>query len=234
MKKNTNLSKSTLIRSLQCQKSLYLYKYHYQLRDPISTQQQAVFNRGHSLGTLAQQLFPDGKNVAPKSPKLYQQSVAATQYLINQNYPAIYEAAFWKEGIIVFLDILVHKNGKWYAYEVKSSKKISETYINDAAIQYYVIQSSGLLLEDFSIIYVNENYDYALANAEEWNINELFKEQSVLEHVTSLQPFVKSTLENAKATLECEEMPNIAMGEHCDLPYTCDFKGFCTKNSSVG
>jgi hypothetical protein len=229
LKKNTNLSKSTIIRSLQCQKSLYLYKYYYQLRDSISQEQQAVFNRGHSIGTLAQNLFPNGKNVTPKSPRFYQQSVAATQYLIQQNYPVIYEAAFWQDGIIVFLDILVHTNGKWYAYEVKSSKKISETYIKDAAIQYYVIKASGLAIADFSIIYLNENYDYALANAEEWDIHELFNEQSVLQEILDLQPYIQETVQNAKATLESDEIPIIEMGDHCDFPYTCDFKGFCKK-----
>jgi len=232
LKKNINLSKSTIIRSLQCQKSLYLYKNFFQLRDPVSKQQQAVFNRGHSLGTLAQNLFPNGKNVAPKSPRFYQQSVTATQYLIQQDYPVIYEAAFWQNGIIVFLDILVQKNGKWYAYEVKSSKKISETYIKDAAIQYHVIQSSGLKLEDFAIIYVNENYDYELANAEEWDIHELFNEQSVLQEIIALQPYIQATVETAKATLESNEIPNIEMGDHCDSPYTCDFKGFCRKNAT--
>ncbi|RZL01019.1 MAG: fungal specific transcription factor domain-containing protein [Pedobacter sp.] len=34
------LSKSTFIRSLQCQKSLYLYKRHTYLRDKISEEQQ--------------------------------------------------------------------------------------------------------------------------------------------------------------------------------------------------
>ena len=29
-----NLSKSTFIRGLQCEKSLYLYKHHYKLKDP--------------------------------------------------------------------------------------------------------------------------------------------------------------------------------------------------------
>ena len=30
------LSKSTFIRGLQCEKSLYLYKKHYNLKDPTS------------------------------------------------------------------------------------------------------------------------------------------------------------------------------------------------------
>ena len=43
------LSKSTFIRGLQCEKSLYLYKYHYKLKDPTSPSLQAVFNQGTNV-----------------------------------------------------------------------------------------------------------------------------------------------------------------------------------------
>ena len=46
----------------------------------------------------------------------------------------------------------------WKAYEVKSSTKVSDTYINDAAIQYYAIVNSGIDLKDISIIYINNQY----------------------------------------------------------------------------
>ena len=43
---NSRLSKSTFIRGLQCEKSLYLYKHHYKLKDPTPTSLQAVFDHG--------------------------------------------------------------------------------------------------------------------------------------------------------------------------------------------
>lgn len=208
---------------------MYLYKNYFHLRDPISKEQQAVFNRGHNIGEMAQNLFPGGKNVAPKSPRYYHQSVNATKYLINLKFPVIYEAAFRYKGIIVFLDILVFKNDKWYAYEVKSSKKISETYIKDAAIQHFVIRNSGLDVSDFSIIYVHQDCDYETVN--EWDIHDLFIEQSVLSEVNELQPSVEEIVRKAKSTLDQDNIPNIEMGSHCDNPYTCDFKGYCLKNS---
>ena len=67
------LSKSTFIRGCQCEKSLYLNKYHPELRQEISEQLQAVFDRGHKIGELAQQLFPGGVNAKPSTPFLYQQ-----------------------------------------------------------------------------------------------------------------------------------------------------------------
>lgn len=50
------LSKSTYIRGLQCEKSLYLYKHNYNLRDGISTQLQAIFNQGTNVGNTSQNI----------------------------------------------------------------------------------------------------------------------------------------------------------------------------------
>ena len=49
---NSGLSKSTFIRGLQCEKSLYLYKHHYRLKDPIPSSLQAVFDQGTNIGIL--------------------------------------------------------------------------------------------------------------------------------------------------------------------------------------
>ena len=59
------LSKSTFIRGLQCEKSLYLYKKHYKLKDPISPTLQAVFDQGNQVGLLAHELFSGGVDSSP-------------------------------------------------------------------------------------------------------------------------------------------------------------------------
>ena len=69
------LSKSTFIRGLQCEKSLYLYKHHYNLKDPVSPQLQAIFNQGHRVGELAQGLFPGGVDASPPNHFKMQESV---------------------------------------------------------------------------------------------------------------------------------------------------------------
>ena len=63
-----NLSKSSFLKGIQCEKQLYLYKHHYNWRDPISEEQQAIFTRGTEVGKLAQSLFPDGFNLTPPNP----------------------------------------------------------------------------------------------------------------------------------------------------------------------
>lgn len=225
-KKKSSLSKSTLIRSIQCQKSLYLYKNFYTLRDKPSTAQQQKFDRGHRVGKLAHQLFPNGKDCSPPNPFSYDESIAATKLLVHQQFPAIYEAAFKYNGILAALDILTFENGKWYAYEIKSSLRISATYLLDATIQYHIITQSGLPLEDFFIVTINNEYVFD-GNLE---VHSYFKKTSVLAEIKERIPYVEKSIENAITTLQQSTIPDVPIGAHCSKPYPCDFQGYCWAN----
>ena len=130
------LSKSSFIRGLQCEKSLYLYKHHYQLKDPTPSSLKAVFDQGTNIGLLAQELFPYGADASPENHFKMVESVGKTQDFISKGESIIYEATFQYNNVLAALDILVKDEEGWKAYEVKSSTKVSETYIKDAAILY--------------------------------------------------------------------------------------------------
>ncbi len=226
------LSKSTFIRGKQCLKSLYLNKKRPFLRDKLSPEQLAKFRRGHKVGSLAQKLFPGGVDFRPRSPALYQKAVLTTQEAIRTNsYNILYEAGFQFDRLLILLDILVKENGNWFAYEVKSSYKISDTFILDAAFQYYVISNSGLTLKDFIIVYASEELDYKKIDEYE-NLEPLFVKESVLEKILPLQGFICEQVEKEKETLLLKSSPKIEMGVHCHIPYPCDFIGHCTKSAS--
>ncbi len=219
------LSKSTFIRGHQCLKSLYLYKKRYFLRDPLPDEQRIKFKRGHEVGDLAQTLFPEGVDVRPRSPSQYQKAVVRTSEELENGTEVIYEAGFQFDRVLVFLDILYKENGQWNACEVKSSKAISETYIHDAALQYYVINNSGLAINKFFIAHINE--DYILED--ELNIHKLFKLVDVTDRALALQDYVKKQIIKEKETLQLEHSPKIDVGPHCHSPYPCDFIGHCWK-----
>ncbi|MBA3899534.1 MAG: DUF2779 domain-containing protein, partial [Bacteroidetes bacterium] len=224
------LSKSTFVRSSQCLKSLFLYKNHFDLRDPISPSQQMLFRRGTDIGTLAQGIFPGGVDASPKDHYSYQDSVAKTKQFLADGAEIIYEAAFQFDGVLAALDILVKNNGKWYAYEVKSAAKVSGAYILDAALQYYVITNSGLPLANISII--NLNTDYVKDGSLE--LRKLFKSNSVFNDVINKQKQVKLKIAAAKQVLADKVLPEISIGKHCFEPYTCDFMGQCWKAVPAG
>ena len=220
------LSKSTFIKGLQCEKALYLYKRHYNLRDEVSTQLQAIFSQGTNVGVLAQDLFPNGVDASPENYFEMAKSVVKTLQFIEAGKTIIYEATFKYNEVIAALDILVKDQDGWKAYEVKSSTSVSDTYINDAAIQYYTIVNSGIDLVDISIVHINNQY---VKNGE-IEIGELFTIESVLDRVKEVVPAIPLQVEKFKNLIKQEEVPNIEIGPHCSNPYNCDFMGHCWKH----
>ena len=148
------LSKSSFIRGVQCEKHLYLYKYHYKEMDQLSDMQKAIFKRGTNVGKLAQQLFPNGIDASPDSQFEYDKAALLTKKLIEEKQKVIYEASFSFSDVLAVADILVNDKSGLKVYEVKSSTSISETYINDISVQYYVMSDAGLPISDISIIYI--------------------------------------------------------------------------------
>ena len=220
------LSKSTFIRGLQCEKSLYLYKHHYRLKDPTPSSLQAVFDQGTNIGLLAQDLFPNGADASPENHFKMVESVGITQDFISHGETIIYEATFLYNDVLAALDILVKDEEGWKAYEVKSSTKLSETYIKDAAIQYYTITSSGIDLKDISIVYINNQY----VKDGELDIHQLFNIESVYDQVLEFLPRIPNEVIRLKNVIESPDVPNVDIGPHCSEPYDCDFKGTCWKH----
>jgi hypothetical protein len=192
--------------------------------DKVSESQQVIFNRGHDVGELAQQLFPGGIK-ATEDPRKSAQAIKKTMELIESGTKVIYEAAFAFEEVLVIADIMVWDGKQWNIYEVKSSTSISDTYYQDAAIQYYVI-SNCLNVKDISLVYINNQYVRKGA----LELKKLFNTESVKDKVCELQDFVKSELKRLKKVLKGGDIPDIGIGPHCSDPYQCSFWGYCWKD----
>jgi hypothetical protein len=220
------LSKSTFMYGCQCPKRLFLHKFKPELANPVEEAQEAIFQSGTDVGVLARDLFPGGKDASPSDTFSYQKSVQLTKELIDAGANVIYEACFQFDGVLCALDILVKKRGKWYAYEVKGSTSVKEQYLQDAALQYYVITQSGLPLQDFSIVHLNNEY----IRQGDLNIQQLFTIESVNNEVTELQDFVKEKIAELKSLLTKKKEPVMDIGPHCSDPYGCNFTNHCWKD----
>ena len=220
------LSKSSFIRGVQCEKHLYLYKYHYKEMDQLSEMQKAIFKRGTDVGKLAQQLFSGGIDASPNSQFEYDKAVKLTNKLLNDKQKIIYEASFNFNDVLAVADIVVNEKSGLKIFEVKSSTSISETYIRDAALQYWVISNCGYKIKDFSITYINNQY----VRKGKLDIKELFVTESVLKLILPLQKWVEENVNQFKKVLTKKVIPQIDIGEHCYDPYTCGFYEYCRKH----
>jgi hypothetical protein len=191
--------------------------------DELSEMQKAIFQRGTNVGELAQELFPGGNDASPPNAFQYNKCVVQTKEEIERGTKVIYEAGFNYEKVLAIADIMVREGKKWSIYEVKSSTSISETYLNDAALQYYVISNSGLEINDFSIIHINNQY----VRKGELSLDELFTIETVLEDILPLQISVKENVKRLKDVVLKKKMPDIDIGEYCHDPYTCSFFNYC-------
>ncbi len=196
------------------------------MRDKISAAQLAKFRRGTDVGVLARDLFPGGIDMTPKSPSQYQKKVLETAEAIQDpKTNTIYEAVFQYDDVLIMLDILVRDGNSWKAFEVKSSRSISATFLTDAALQYYVLEGSGINISDFNLIYVNK--DYVLGN--KLDLRALFMAESVLEQCKDRLDEISKKVGELKVILQLKNSPEVPVGWHCNKPYPCDFIGHCWK-----
>jgi hypothetical protein len=191
------------------------------LRDKISEEQLAKFARGHTVGKVAQQLFPGGIAMSrPGKP-----AALKTAQLISEGFPVIYEACFIADDVIVALDILVKSGNGYHAFEVKSSSALSEVYYNDAYLQYHVINGSGLKPEKFFLIHRNSDVELS----ESTDLEQAFIFTDVSVDCELHEAMVNEKISKMLDVLKLDKSPDIQPGKHCMKPYPCDFRGVCWK-----
>ena len=203
-----------------------MQKKHPYLRDKLSIEQRAKFQRSTDVGVLAHEVFPGGIDMSPNSPSQFPKKAAETwQNLNNPEVNVMYEAVFQYNDTLIMLDMLVRDGDQWLAVEVKSSMRLSDTYYNDAALQYYVLHGCGVPLSDFRLMYLNPDY---VKNGS-IDVHQLFKMESVMDYVIEREAFVSENVERLKKVVALPHSPLVNIGTQCNDPYPCDFQGHCWK-----
>lgn len=211
---------------MQCEKALYMQKKHPYLRGKLSIEQRAKFQRGTDVGILAHEYYPGGIDMSPASPSQFPKKVQETwDNLSNPEINVMYEAVFQYNDTLIMLDMLVRDGDKWLAVEVKSSMALSDTYYNDAALQYYVLHGCQVPLSDFKLMYINGGYE----RNGSIDVKQLFKLESVIEFVKERETYVAQNVDRLKNVTALPHAPLVNIGTQCHNPYTCDFLGHCWK-----
>ncbi|SEA16987.1 protein of unknown function [Desulfuromusa kysingii] len=221
MSGKTALSKSLILKGMQCPKALYLQKNPPAFEFPPQPDLEAKFRAGNEVGILAQQLFPGGTEVPFEGLSVLEQ-IEQTRQLIDDGAEVIYEASFEYDGIFVKVDILVKDGDAWQIHEVKMSTSVKEVNLDDAAIQFYVLGNCGLLISGAYLVHINNQY----VRQGEIDVKQLFAGVDVQEEAFLRQANLPKIIDDLRSALQGDE-PQIDIGPHCSDPYDCDFVPYC-------
>lgn len=218
-----HLSKSQYLRGVQCHKRLWLYKYKRELLDEPTPSQLARFQAGNEVGELALKLF-DCKEKIAFSEGDFSAKIERTKALMKSGVSSIAEATFSHNGILVMVDILQITADGLIINEVKSSTGLKSVYIDDLAVQYFVLSGAGYKVIGANLVHIDSAYTRKGA----LEVQKLFAKIDCLQAVIEKQSEVEQNLCAFEKILEdSTNAPNIAIGAQCDCPYECDFKGVC-------
>jgi hypothetical protein len=227
------LSKSKFLAGLQCHKRVYLDVHHPDLASPPDPATQAMLDMGTEIGELARARFPGGVLIG-ESHRQREAALAHTaSVLADANVPAIFEGAFFYDGVLVRVDILERiRSGAgeppaWRLIEVKSSSRVKNVHVDDLAIQHYVLQGAGIKVAETYLMHVNTQYIYRGGRLD---LDALFAMQDVSELVVARGLDVPNRLGPMQQVVLQPDPPPVEPGDHCHTPYECPYWAHCTQD----
>ena len=221
-RRSSGLSKSLIIKGLQCPKALWLSKNPPEFDFPPRPNLEAKFAAGTEVGILAQQLFPGGIEV-PYEGLSFPAQLARTKELIEQGAEIIYEASFSFSAIFVKADILVRDGDGWQLYEVKMGTSVKPVNLDDVAIQHYVMNGCGLKITKSYLVHINTDYIRKGAI----DVQQLFHAEDITTKVMSRLQSLPEVVQECRQTMAENREPTITIGPQCHKPYECDFVPYC-------
>lgn len=183
-------------------------------------------NIGREIGQKAHLLFPGGVLI-DEEPWRHAEAATRTAKLMNDaRVPALFEAAFEYEDIRIRVDALERlANGAWGLREVKSSSGLKDHYLDDIALQTYVLQGAGVAVSSIELLHVNTDYVRGPSGIC-WT--DLFKRLDVGDPVTERLVDLPARLTTMRDCLGMTGLPEAEPGSQCGTPYVCEFWDRCT------
>ena len=208
--RNYRLTKSKYIRGLQCIKAMYLDVYEPD-KALYSWDTLTKFKEGRNFEQKIKNKFANGIDVSQLVHSTFEAPELTASLLADSHDVTLFEAGFLYNEVLILADIVHKHNDIVDIYEIKHSTQVSDTIINDAAIQYYVT-AHCTELNSFNIIHNNGNEEGQYVD--------------VTSQIKELQTTVENNVTEFLNILQGFE-PNVATGSQCLAPYECPYKKYC-------
>ena len=223
MKRPRNLSKSKYISGLQCLKLLWV-----SLKDPTrlpsyDAATQHVFDQGHMIGELAQQLYPGGIRLEQENIGVNLRDTTASLKLRKP----LFEAGFSGNRLYCRVDILNPSAGEsWDIVEVKSTNDVKDEQLYDVAFQRHCCQLNGVKINRCCIMHLNREYH----KHGDVNPRQLFVIEDVTDRLKEFANGLEPRIDEMLAVIDSDKCPETVIGRHCNDPYSCLLQEECWKH----
>ena len=225
------LSKSRYIAGTQCHLRLWYESYERELASAPDDALQAIFDTGHEVGEVACRRYPGGHRVAHDHRHIPQALSETREIIRTDTAPALFEAAFEHERVLVRADVLERlPTGGWRLIEVKSSTRLKDVFILDVAVQVWVLRGAGLDVRDAGVLTLNRDYVY---DGVRLDLHSLFELHPVFDEAYALLDTVGGQVREMQAMLAQPAAPIVAPGNHCFVPYECPYHAYCTRDHVI-
>jgi hypothetical protein len=111
--------------------------------------------------------------------------------------------------------------------EVKSSAGLKDHYLDDIALQMYVLAGAGIAVSSIQLLHLNNAY---VRGADGVCWPDLFTRLDVAGDVAARFAEVSGSLPAMRACLALADRPDVEPGSQCGTPYGCEFFDQCTAN----
>ena len=223
---SSHLTKSRYLAGLQCLRRLWLL-----VNEPPDYEEPppgSPTDIGQVIGQKAHLLFPGGILVEEEPWEHAEALIHTAALMTDPSAPAIFEAAFEHAGVRVRVDVLERlPHNSWGLREVKSSSRLKDRYLDELAIQTFVVRGAGVRLTSIQLVHVNTGYMRGKGDID-WP--EFFARQDLGEILAAMLPELPGRLPGLRDCLSLPEAPVIEPGSQCSSPFGCEFWDQCTAN----
>ena len=222
------LSKSRFLSGAQCLLRLWFDYHARELAADADDTLQAVFDTGHEVGELACERYPGGHFVAQDHWHIPDALAETSKVLKEGTAPALFEAAFVHQGLLARADVIERlPGGGWRLIEVKSTTRLKDVFVLDAAFQLCVLRGAGLDVRDAAVMTLDRTYVY---DGKRLDLDALFKLHDVFEQAEAFFDTVGGQAREMQALIADASPPDIPPGDHCFTPYECPYYAHCTRD----
>jgi hypothetical protein len=226
-----HFSKSKLTAFRQCPKRLWLEIHRPDLRED-SSGTEARFQTGYQVGDIARKLYDpiECGAIIDVGAEGFDGAFARSAQLLSQSRQPIFEVGFKAAGALAFADVMLphveNDEVQWQMIEVKSSTSVKDYHRDDIAIQAFVAQASGVKLKSVSVAHIDSSWIYP----GDADYRGLLTEADLTEEAFARAEEVRNWIAEAQHTADQPTEPEIAVGDHCSVPFECGFCNYCSRD----